>query len=171
MRPEASHLEPHRSWISHLAFPPLGASRRLVRSDSTHQERRFYQYWLQVRNSENHRAATSAMASGPTRSKSRKWRRPQCPGNRHALSRVSEFPLAIHPRELPAATGVTAIIVQQALRVLTYSLEPLWDRTLQAATLKRFTLVQKLWTMRLACGSLRKTKGKFTLVKAPARTG
>jgi hypothetical protein len=37
----------------------------------------------------------------PSPLKSRLWRRPQCPGNRHALARVSEFPLAIHPRELP----------------------------------------------------------------------
>ena len=29
------------------------------------------------------------------------WRRPQCPGNRYALARVSEFPPATHPRELP----------------------------------------------------------------------
>ena len=27
-----------------------------------------------------------------------------------------QFPPAIHPRELPAATGVTAIIIRQALR-------------------------------------------------------
>ena len=28
-----------------------------------------------------------------------------------------QFPPAIHPRELPAATGVTAIIIRQALRI------------------------------------------------------
>ena len=61
--------------------------------------------------------------------KSRKWRRPQCPGNRFALTRVSECPLAIHPRELPAATGVTAIIVRQALRNPTFSLNPLCARS------------------------------------------
>ena len=67
-----------------------------------------------------------------------------------------EFPLAIHPRELPAATGVTAIIVWQALRFATYSLNPLWSRMSRSATQKRFAVVQKLWTMKLACGSLRK---------------
>jgi len=31
-----------------------------------------------------------------------------------------QFPLAIHPRELPAATGVTAIIIRQAREFSTY---------------------------------------------------
>jgi hypothetical protein len=41
--------KPHRSWISRLAFPPLGAARRRYWSDSTHTcvERHFYQHWLQ----------------------------------------------------------------------------------------------------------------------------
>ena len=112
----------------------------------------------QTRDSENHFSATSAVvASGPTRSGSGKWRRPQCPGNRHALARVSEFPLAIHPRELPAATSVTAIIIWQALRFATFPLIPLWARMLRPATEKPFPLVQKLWTGRLPCGSLRKS--------------
>jgi hypothetical protein len=68
-----------------------------------------------------------------------------------------QFPPAIHPRELPAATGVTAIIVRQALRIATYSLNPLWARMLRVATEKHFALVQKLWTMKLPCGKLRKT--------------
>jgi hypothetical protein len=63
MRPGTSHPEPHRSWISRLAFPPLGASGRQYRSDSAHQECRFYQYQPQTRDSENHRSATSASAS------------------------------------------------------------------------------------------------------------
>jgi hypothetical protein len=63
MRPRTSHPEPHRSWISHLAFPPLGASRRRYRSDSTHKECHFYQYRSQTRDSENHCSATSASAS------------------------------------------------------------------------------------------------------------
>jgi hypothetical protein len=33
-----------------------------------------------------------AVASDPTRSKSRLLRRPQCPGNRSALARVFDFP-------------------------------------------------------------------------------
>jgi hypothetical protein len=67
-----------------------------------------------------------------------------------------QFPPAIHPRELPAAISVTAIIIRQPLSFATFSLNPLSDRMLRAATEKPFPLVQKLWTMRLACGSLRK---------------
>jgi hypothetical protein len=68
----------------------------------------------------------------------------------------SDFPWQIHPRELPAATSVTAIIVRQALRVPTFSMNPLCGRTLRLATENRFALVQKLWRMSLPCGSLRK---------------
>jgi hypothetical protein len=57
MRREASHLTPHRSWISRLAFPPLGAAKRRYWSDSAHQERRIYQYWPQKRDSKNHFSA------------------------------------------------------------------------------------------------------------------
>jgi hypothetical protein len=49
MRRETSHLTPHRSWISRLAFPPLGATGRRYWSDSAHQEGHFYQHWLQKR--------------------------------------------------------------------------------------------------------------------------
>ena len=61
------------------------------------------------RGSENHALQPPQWASSPTRSKSAKWRRPQCPDKRKR-SRATECPLAIHPRELPAATSVTAII-------------------------------------------------------------
>jgi len=66
------------------------------------------------------------------------------------------FPLAIHSRELPAPTGVTAIIVRQALRVPTFSMNPLWGTTLRIAIEKHYRSVNKLWTMRLPCGRLRK---------------
>jgi hypothetical protein len=85
-------------------------------------------------------------------------RRPQCPGNRHALARIVRFPLAIHPRELPAATSVTAIVVRQALRVPTFSMNPLWDRTPRAATEKHYGRVNKLCRTRLLCGKLRKSQ-------------
>src|SRR5271170_3461370 len=68
-----------------------------------------------------------------------------------------QFPPAIHPRELPAATGVTAIVVRQAARDSTYSLNPLSARMFRTATEKPLALVQKLWTTRLPCGSLRKS--------------
>jgi hypothetical protein len=67
------------------------------------------------------------------------------------------FPPAIHPRELPAATGVTAIILRQALRITTYSLNPLSGRMSRPAMKKHFALVQKLWRIGLPCGRLRKS--------------
>ena len=79
------------------------------------------------------------------------------------------FPLAIHPRELPAATGVTAIVVRQTLRITTCSLNPLWGRMLCVATQKHPALVQKLWTMSLPCGSLRKTAQESRRGKAGGR--
>ena len=68
-----------------------------------------------------------------------------------------QFPPAIHPRELPTATSVTAIIIWQALRIATFSLNPLSARMLRPATEKPFPLVRKLWTMSLPCGKLRKS--------------
>jgi hypothetical protein len=47
---------------------------------------------LRNRDSKHRSSATETAASGPTRSRSEKWRRPQCPGNRHALARISDFP-------------------------------------------------------------------------------
>jgi hypothetical protein len=43
------------------------------------------------------------------------------------------------------------------LRIATFSLNPLSGRMLRPATGKRFPVVQKLWTISLPCGSLRKT--------------
>jgi hypothetical protein len=65
--------------------------------------------------------------------------------------------LAIHPRELPAATSVTANIVWQVLRFATFSLNPLSARMSRPATQKRFPVVQKLWRIGLPCGRLRKS--------------
>jgi hypothetical protein len=78
-----------------------------------------------------------------------------------------QFPPAIHPRELPAAAGFAAIILRQALRFTTYSLNPLSDRMLRPATEKPSALVQKLWTIGLPCGTLRKTKNEPRNEKCP----
>jgi hypothetical protein len=102
MRRRASHPAPHCSWIIQVAFPPLRAARQRYQSDSARKRVPHLPVLAAcqaVRRIAVH--ATFAAASGPTRSKNRKWRRPQCPGNRYALARVFQFPLAIHPRELP----------------------------------------------------------------------
>jgi hypothetical protein len=75
-------------------------------------------------------------------------------------SRASDFPPAIHPRELPVCRRVTAIIRWQALRIATYSLNPLSSRMFRLATEKHFALVKKLWTIGLPCGRLRKSPDK-----------
>jgi len=80
---------------------------------------------------------------------------PGQPVRAHALP---NFPWQFTLENCQSATGVTAIIVRQALRIATYSLNPLWGRMLRPATRKHFALVQKLWTVKLPCGRLRKTK-------------
>jgi hypothetical protein len=157
MRRRASHPAPHRSWISQLAFPPLGAARRWYWSDSAHKECHFYQYGLQKRDSENHFSAIPAAASCPVRS------RTDCGGGRNARATGTHsrafpnFPWQFTLENCQSATGVTAIIHWQAVRIATYSLNPLWYGMLRAATEKPFPLVQKLWRIVLPCGSLRKT--------------
>jgi hypothetical protein len=70
------------------------------------QERHIYQYQLRMAIQRINQSITIAGASGPTRSESEKWRRPQCLETRYALARVSAFPLAIHSlRTCQSATG------------------------------------------------------------------
>jgi hypothetical protein len=62
---------------------------------------------------------------------------------------------------LPAATSVTANIVQQYLKITTYSLNPLCDKLLRGATEKPSTVVQKLWRAEVVCGRVRKRLEKI----------
>ena len=152
---------PHRSWISLVCLPAAMGSRTTVLV----RQRSLGVPLLPVLAAQpRFRESLSRSSCGsqqPNPLQEQAVRRPQCPVNQHALARVSDFPLAIHPRESPAATSVTAIIVRQALRVPTFSLNPLWARTLQPATENPCPRVNKLWTMRLPCGSLRKMREKF----------
>jgi hypothetical protein len=45
----------------------------------------------------------------------------------------------------------------------TFSLNPLSSGKLRAATEKHYPLVQKLWRVRLPCGSLRKTVDEISM--------
>jgi hypothetical protein len=56
-----------------------------------------------------------------------------------------------------SATGYAAIAVRQALKSLTYSVNPLSFKSSRPATEKHCTLVNKLWTIVVPCGKLRKT--------------
>ena len=120
MRPGASHPEPHRSWISILAFPQLGAAGRRYRSDSAHEECHFYQYWLQnmilrIGFGES-LFCNPCVGQRPSPLKEQAVEEAAMPGQPVRARARFQFPPAIHPRELPAATGVTAIIIRQALR-------------------------------------------------------
>jgi len=172
MRRRASHPAPHCSWIIQVAFPPLRAARQRYQSDSARKRVPHLPVLAAcqaVRRIAVH--ATFAAASGPTRSKNRKWRRPQCPGNRYALARVFQFPLAIHLENCQSATSVTANHRSTDLKAPTFSLNPLCGKMLWSATLNRFTLVQKLWRMTVACGRLRKTVEKIRRAKCRAKKG
>jgi len=96
-------LEPHRSWTFKAAFPSLRAAGTTVpvRQRSHSQRAPHLPARLQCRDSKNRCPATSVVASSPTQLKERGERRPQCPGNRHALAHVFDFPPATHARELP----------------------------------------------------------------------
>jgi hypothetical protein len=89
--------------------------------------------------------------------------RASCRGGRNARATGTRSrALPIFPRQFTlencrSAAGFTAIVVRQAVRIATYSLNPLSGRMLRPATEKHFVLVKKLWTMRLACGRLRKS--------------
>ena len=65
------------------------------------------------------------LANGPVRPKSALWRRPQCPGIGTHSRAFPNFPWQFTLENCQSATGVTAIINRQALRIATYSLNPL----------------------------------------------
>jgi hypothetical protein len=139
-----------------LAAARSGKTTVLV-ADSAHRECHGYQYWLQKRDSKNHFSASPAASHRPQPAQA-DWA-----GGRNARA------TGTHSRAFPnsrwqftlencqSATGVTAIISWQALRLTTYSLHPLCSGMFEAATEKQFPLVQKLWTTKLPCGGLRKT--------------
>lgn len=95
--------------------------------------------------------------------KASRGRRPQSPGNqfRARAQFLEVFPPAIRFRESPAATGLPQS--SSKLRNSHVSLHTLssnfWVRAIQ----KRTLFVKKLWTMRVPCGSARKTE---TLISA-----
>ena len=122
---------------------------------------------LAIKRSCHHKPATAAVASGPVPAPSFLLQRASSneqvgeeaatPGQPVALARVfwsvrRRFTLENRrlPLALPQSSG--------KLRNAHVSLNPLSATLLRPATQKTFPLVQKLWTMRLPCGSRRKTK-------------
>jgi len=96
---------PHCSWSFEIRLPATRSSGDDVTGPTAFpKESHFYRHRPQ-RAIRRIAPATAAAPDSPTRSKSVKWRRPQCPDSRKS-SRASECPLATHPREcqlLPAS--------------------------------------------------------------------
>jgi hypothetical protein len=82
------------------------------------------------------------------------------PGQPACAHALPIFPRQFTLENCQSAADVTAIIRWQALRIATYSLNPLSGRMFRPATEKHFALVKKLWTMELPCGRLRKSANK-----------
>jgi hypothetical protein len=101
------------------------------------------------------------VASGPTQLIERVVEEAAVPGQPAHACAFPIFPRQFTLENCRSAAGVAAIVVRQALEGPTYSVNPLCGRLFRAATEKPFALVQKLWTMRLPCGKLRKTENEF----------
>ena len=116
----ASHRRRIVSWISILAFPPLrsGGTTVLVRQRSRGVP--LLPVLDAEHDSENmiRRIASLQPCVGqrPSLLKEQAVEEAAMPGQPVRARARFQFPPAIHPRELPAATGVTAIIIRQALR-------------------------------------------------------
>jgi hypothetical protein len=91
---------------------------------------------------------------------------PGQPARTRARFRISPGNSPSRIASLPPASP--QIIHWQALRIATYSLNPLCPRMLRRATEKHFPLVRNLWTTRLPCGKLRKSAEEFAR-KQPGR--
>jgi len=101
--------KPHRSWISLVCLPIArrGGTTVPVRQRSP-GECHFYQYELQnaIRRIAFHNLCGSQR---PNLFKEQEVEKAAMPGQPARARAHFRFPLAIHPRELPAATSVTAI--------------------------------------------------------------
>jgi hypothetical protein len=74
-----------------------------------------------------------------------------------ARLRVSDFPRQFTLENYRSAAGFTAIIVRLCSEDPTFSVNPLCRTFLRTAIQKDSHTVQKLWTLVLPCGMLRKS--------------
>jgi hypothetical protein len=149
--------EPHRSWISCPAIPPLGAASRCTGPTALTRSATFTSTGRSC-------AIRRTSALQPLRRPAAQPApRADCRGGRNARAtglRSRAFPISpgnspsriagCHRRHRKSSFG-------KLLRIATFSLNPLSGRTLRSATKKLCTIVQKLWTIVLPCGKLRKT--------------
>lgn len=117
--------------------------------------------------SESHAPQPPQRTSRPTRSKSAKWRRPQCPGKRQALARyqVPSGNSRFENCQLPPASPQSSFDRLQRSHVW---LNTLSGRISHGAIKIPPGGVQKLWRMSVPCGRLRKRPGKLWQLKSRA---
>jgi hypothetical protein len=153
--------EPHRSWISPLAFSPLGTARRRYRSNSAHQECHFYQYQLQ--NVIRRITAPQPLRWPPAQPVQRAGEEAAMPGQparARARFRMSPGNSPSRIASLPPASPQSSFNKTESSHVVADSA---WGRMPRTATKKHFALVQKLWRMRVPCGRLRKSENQIAL--------
>jgi hypothetical protein len=163
MRRRASHPAPHRSWISRPAFPPLGAASRRYWSDSARQKGRVPLLPVLAAEHDSVNMIRRIASLQPLR-----WPAAQpaqgadCRGGRNARatgSRSRAFPISPSnsPSRIASCHRRHRNHHPASFENSTFALHPLSFTTSRPATEKHFFLVQKLWTIGLPCGSLRKT--------------
>jgi hypothetical protein len=159
MRLRASHPEPHRDVISCAALSPLGGGMTApARQRPRSEERRVPHLPKPTTDPQScdHKPAAAAVASGPVPLQGEQnKRRPQRPGNPHALARVSGVSSGDSPSR---AAGCRWLCRNHSAgcRNFTFSLHTLSACFFRLAMKNPAALVQKLWTTGLPCGSARK---------------
>jgi hypothetical protein len=153
-------LEPHRSWTFKAAFPSLRAAGTTVpvRQRSHSQRAPHLPARLQRRDSKNRCPATSGVASSPTQLKERGVEEAAMPGQPARARARFRFPTGnsrsriagLPPASPQSSSGAS-------LEVRTYLVGTLCGRSFRVAIEKHPPVVQKLWTLVLPCGSLRKS--------------
>ena len=149
----ASHPSRIVREIFHLAFHRRAADRRLL----VRQRSRGVPHLpvlAATGDSENHLCATFAVASGPILLNEQVEEEAATPGQPARARARFRCPPVIHPRELPAATGFTAIVIRQDLEGLTYSLEHTLGQIVAARNRKTL------------CGCAETVDGRTSLWKA-----
>jgi hypothetical protein len=159
MRLRASHPKPHRSWIPALPWSPRERRHGCFSPTALENECRFCQSSVVRSSPFDDESQPLRCPEAYPAPKSKAGRRPQSRTTGRACGAFLEvFPATVPFRESPAPTGSAAIIRQaQDSHV---SLHPLSASPFLPATQKLRVIVQNLWTMRLPCGSRRKTKLK-----------
>ncbi len=143
-----------------LSLPPRSGRMTVLgrkRSPTVARSATFTSTGRRIGDSEEPLLRNPALASGPSRSKSKKLRRPQCPGNHSRARARFRFSPSDSPSRIASCHRRRRIVIQRVRKLLTYALKPLSGRPPRAATENYFALVQKLWTTTLPCGKLRKS--------------